>query len=145
MLFLYFIHDIVITVSIQLVAEESTWFPRVYGGSRAARVGTYPDARDIEIRIEAAAFQGRPVAMRLLEPWNRTRAEETAELAARARASEIVQQVTFNLMILAAIFVAWRNLRLARGDRKTAFRFAHLPGRRTPAMDCWGAPCRGPG
>jgi hypothetical protein len=27
-------------------------------------------------------------------------------------------------MILAAIFVAWRNLRLGRGDRKTAFRFA---------------------
>ncbi|MEE9603645.1 MAG: serine/threonine-protein kinase, partial [Thermoguttaceae bacterium] len=107
-----------------LVAEESTWVPPVYADSRAAWVGTYPDAPDIEIRIEAAAFQGRPVAMRLLEPWNRTRAEETAELAARTRTSVIVQHVTFDLMILAAIFVAWRNLRLGRGDRKTAFRFA---------------------
>jgi len=107
-----------------LNAVESIWTPPVYADSRAAWVGTYPDAPDIEIRIEAAAFQGRPVAMRLLEPWNRTRAEETADLAARTRASEIVQQVTFNLMILAAIFVAWRNLRLGRGDRKTAFRFA---------------------
>jgi hypothetical protein len=108
----------------QLVAEESIWVPPVYADTRAAWVGTYPDAPDIEIRIEAAAFQGRPVAMRLLEPWNRTRAEETAELAARTRTSVIVQHVTFNLMILVAIFVAWRNLRLGRGDRKTAFRFA---------------------
>jgi len=108
----------------ELVAEKSTWIPPVYADSRAAWVGTYPDAPDIEIRIEAAAFQGRPVAMRLLEPWNRTRAEETAELAARTRTGAIVQQVTLNLMILAAIFVAWRNLRLGRGDRKTAFRFA---------------------
>jgi len=108
----------------QLVAEESTWIPPVYADIRAAWVGTYPDAPDVEIRVEAAAFQGRPVAMRLLEPWNRTRAEETADAAARTRTSAIVQQVTFNLMILAAIFVAWRNLRLGRGDRKTAFRFA---------------------
>ncbi|MBD3872293.1 MAG: protein kinase, partial [Acidobacteria bacterium] len=108
----------------QLVAEESIWVPPVYADTRAAWVGTYPDAPDIEIRIEAAAFQGRPVAMRLLEPWNRTRAEETADLAARTRTSEVFQHVTFNLMILAAIFVAWRNLRLGRGDRKTALRFA---------------------
>jgi serine/threonine-protein kinase len=108
----------------QLVAEESTWVPPVYADSRIAWAGSYPDAPDIEIRVEAAAFQDRPVAMRLLEPWNRTRAEETAELAARARVGAIVQNVTYNLMILAAIFVAWRNVRLGRGDRKTAFRFA---------------------
>jgi serine/threonine-protein kinase len=108
----------------QLVAEESTWAPPVYADSRIAWVGSYPDAPDFEIRVEAAAFQGRPVAMRLLEPWNRTRAEETAELAARTRVGAIVQYVTYNLMILAAIFVAWRNVRLGRGDRKTAFRFA---------------------
>ena len=107
-----------------LVAAESAWVPPVYADSSAAWVGTYPDAPDIEIRIEAAAFQGRPVAMRLLEPWNRTRAEETAELAARTRTNATVQYVIFNLMILAAIFVAWRNLRLGRGDRKTAIRFA---------------------
>jgi serine/threonine-protein kinase len=92
----------------QLVAEESTWVPPVYADSRIAWVGSYPDAPDFEIRVEAAAFQGRPVAMRLLEPWNRTRAEETAELAARTRVGAIVQYVTYNLMIL----------------RKTAFRFA---------------------
>jgi len=108
----------------KLAVAESTWVPPVYADSRAAWVGSYPNAPNIEIRIEAAAFQGRPVAMRLLEPWNRTRAEETAELAARTRISAIFQNVTFNLMILAAIFVAWRNLRLGRGDRKTAFRFA---------------------
>jgi len=108
----------------QLVAEEPTRVPPVYADTRAAWVGTYPDAPDIQIRIEAAAFQGRLVAMDLLEPWNQTRAEETAELAARTRTSVIVQHVTFNLMILVAIFVAWRNLRLGRGDRKTAFRFA---------------------
>jgi serine/threonine-protein kinase len=104
----------------QLVAEEPTWVPPVYADSRAAWVGSYPDAPDIEIRIEAAAFQGRPVAMRLLEPWNQTRVEETAG----SRIGVTVRNLTFNLMILAAILVAWRNLRLGRGDLKTAFRFA---------------------
>jgi hypothetical protein len=108
----------------KLAVAESTWVPPVYADHRTAWVGSYPDAPNIEIRVEAAAFQGRPVAMRLLEPWNRTRAEETAELAARARVGAIIQNVTYNLMILAAIFVAWRNVRLGRGDRKTAFRFA---------------------
>jgi len=108
----------------KLVAEEPTWVPPVYADSRTAWVGSYPDAPDIEIRIEAAAFQGRPVAMRLLEPWNRTRIEETAAAAARTRVGATVQYVTYNLMILAAILVAWRNLRLGRGDPRTAIRFA---------------------
>jgi serine/threonine-protein kinase len=108
----------------QLLEEEPTWVPPVHADRRAAWAGTYPDAPDVEIRVEAAAFQGRPVAMRLLEPWNRTQAEETAEYATRIRTGEIVRQVTFNLMILAAILVAWRNVRLGRGDHKTALRFA---------------------
>jgi len=109
---------------VDLVAKEPTWVPPIYADCRAAWVGTYPDAPEVEIRVEAASFQGRPVAMRLLEPWNRSRAEESAELAERSRITEIVGWVSMNLVILAAIFVAWRNLRLGRGDRRTAIRFA---------------------
>jgi serine/threonine-protein kinase len=106
------------------VEHASTWIPPVYADSRTAWVGTYPDAPEIEVRIEAAAFEGRPVAMRLLEPWNQARSEETVTLEEELGVDVIVRELIFNLTIVIAIFVAWRNLRLGRGDRKTAFRFA---------------------
>jgi hypothetical protein len=108
----------------QLDTEPSTWLPPVYADRRMAWAGAYPDNPEIEIRIEAAAFRGRPVAFRILEPWTKTRTEEEVDLAQRQRLSVIVQQVVFNAIVVLAIFVAWRNLRLGRGDRQTAFRFA---------------------
>lgn len=108
----------------QLGSRESTWLPPVYADQRMAWAGVYPDSPEIEIRIEAAAFQGRPVAFRILEPWAKTRADEEVELAQRLRTGVIVQQIVFNSVLILAIFVAWRNLRLGRGDTRTAIRFA---------------------
>ena len=66
-----------------LDSERSTWLPPVYADSRMAWTGVYPESPDIEIRVEAAAFQGRPVAFRILEPWTKTRTDEMVDLARR--------------------------------------------------------------
>ena len=50
---------------------EPVWLPPSYADSRAAWEGVYPDAPEISIRIEAAAYRGRAVAFRIVEPWVR--------------------------------------------------------------------------
>ena len=48
------------------------WSPVAFAEERQAWQGAYPDAADVPIRIEAAAFRGRPVSFRIVEPsWRR--------------------------------------------------------------------------
>jgi serine/threonine-protein kinase len=104
--------------------EQSIRIPPVYADSRAAWTGSYPDRPEITIRVEAAAYRGRPVAMRVLEPWDSAEVESNAKGPFDSMVFAIVREVTLNLMVITAMAFAWRNLRLGRGDRKTAFRFA---------------------
>ena len=109
--------------------------PQLSPSSRAyqqvAWQGTYPDAPEIPIRIEAAFFRGRTVAFRILEPWNEpagqggvnsgwVRSEEVVP-DARARFALVGFQLLFMLTLA---LLARHNLRAGRGDRKLAFRLA---------------------
>jgi serine/threonine-protein kinase len=126
----------------QLVAEESTWVPPVYADSRIAWAGSYPDAPDIEIRVEAAAFQDRPVAMRLLEPWNRTRAEEAGRTcASRCDRSECDVQPDDPGRDLRGL----EECAARQGGSQDRFPFCAVSGRRTPAVDGRRAPRCGTG
>jgi Protein kinase domain len=46
--------------------------PFFYGDTRAAWDETMPQAPEIRMRIEAAAYQGKPVYFRVMWPWSRT-------------------------------------------------------------------------
>jgi serine/threonine-protein kinase len=48
------------------------WLPLAFADERQAWEGIYPDALDVPIRVEAAAFAGRPVSFRIIEPWTAT-------------------------------------------------------------------------
>jgi serine/threonine protein kinase len=111
-----------------LMPRESLWLPPFYADSRAAWTGVYPDAGGIEIRVEAAAFDGRPVAMRILEPWSTSREEASADRRERRKVSSIFRSAVPFSILSVAIFIAWRNVRLGRGDRQTAIRFALYMG-----------------
>ena len=110
---------------------EPAWLPRSFADSRAAWEGVYPDAPEISIRIEAAAYRGRAVAFRIVEPWSEP-AESTD--SGWVRASDAVpsasERLAFNgfylLLILTLTLLARRNLKLGRGDRKLAFRLASV-------------------
>lgn len=96
---------------------------------QAAWQGTYPDAPEISIRIEAAFFGGRPVAFRILEPWDQPADQEgsgwvrAADVVpdAWARFAHVALQLA---LILTLVLLAQRNFRAHRGDRKLAFRLA---------------------
>jgi serine/threonine protein kinase len=111
--------------------DEPQLSPSSRAYRRVAWQGTYPDAPEIPIRIEAAFFRGRTVAFQILEPWNEpvgqgrvssgwVRSEEVVP-DARARFALVGFQLLFMLTLA---FLTRHNLRAGRGDRRLAFRLA---------------------
>ena len=110
---------------------EPAWLPPSYADSRAAWEGVYPDAPEISIRIEAAAYRGRAVAFRIFEPWSEPAAStESGWVRASDTVPSASERLAFNgsylLLILTLTLLARRNLKLGRGDRKLAFRLASV-------------------
>ena len=110
---------------------DPVWLPKSYADRRAAWEGIYPNAPEIPIRIEAAAYRGRAVGFRIVEPWS----EPSASMdRGWNRPSDVVPSalertahVGFNLALLLTLtLLARRNLKLGRGDRKLSIRIASV-------------------
>ena len=102
------------------------WTPLFHTDARAAWEGAWPERPDLPIRIEAAAYRGRPVWFEVITPWTKP---ERMEPDAWPK-DRLVKQLTFlSLSVVlmgAASFMARRNIVLGRGDRRGAFRVALL-------------------
>ncbi len=105
--------------------EYSKWLPAApernplfYADERAAWQGSLPEAPDIPVRIEAAAYRGKPVAFDIIGPW--------ITATGLPPANEFIGLTIAPLLALvgAALFLMRRNLRLGRGDRLSATRLA---------------------
>jgi hypothetical protein len=92
--------------------------------ARAAWEGTYPGQPDTPVRIEAAAFRGRPVYFQLINVWNQPTRQSQTPVPATARVIQALVIVIFFVILVGAALLARHNLRLGRGDRKGAFRLA---------------------
>jgi serine/threonine-protein kinase len=111
---------------------EPVWHPASYAEHLAAWKGVYPDAPDTPIRVEAAAYRGRPVAFRIIDPWTRPSRMDVPESGSLATPAgnvfsplaAVVHIAANVLAIIGAALLARRNLRLGRGDRRGAFRLA---------------------
>jgi hypothetical protein len=106
-------------------SAQPAWTPPVYGDLRAAWTGSLAERPDIPIRIEAAAWRGKPVYFELIGPW--TQAERAqSDQAASDRTNGLVGIVVFISALVGAAMLARRNLRLGRGDRRGASRLAYV-------------------
>jgi serine/threonine-protein kinase len=103
---------------------EPVWVPPHAFDERAAWEGTYPGQPDTPLRVEAAAFRGRPVYFQLINPWNQARRQEEVAVPAAARMFLAAMVVIFCAMMAGAALLARHNLRLGRGDRRGARRLA---------------------
>jgi serine/threonine-protein kinase len=108
----------------QLTETEPQWTPFFFVDERVAWEGVYPDAPEVPIRVEAAAYRGRPVYFRVLQEWTRPERVEFFQLSPGQRAGNLIAGVLIVTTLLAALLLARRNLRLGRGDRKGALRLA---------------------
>ncbi len=108
--------------TLQAVAPE--WAPPVFADRRAAWTGSWPGKPDVPLRIEAAAIGGRPVSLQLVLPWTRPAEEPGPAKGFWRKASKLVNTFAFVVVAIVAAFVAWRNVRQGRGDRRGALRLA---------------------
>src|SRR5688500_12170014 len=69
---------------------ESQWTPPFFADERKAWEGKHIDHAEIPIRIEAAAFHGKPVIFNVIFPWDKP----SRQIESSATASE----KTFNII-----------------------------------------------
>jgi serine/threonine-protein kinase len=96
----------------------------MYADERAAWEGPHQDHPDINVRIEAAAFKGRPVHFNIIFPWDKPVLQQRDTLTRGERAAAIMLAAVFLGILIGAALLGRHNLRLGRSDNKGAFRLA---------------------
>jgi serine/threonine-protein kinase len=97
------------------------WAPEVYADRRSAWEGAWSEAPGVPLRLEAASYHGRPVAFRIVFPWSRPRRMEAPFTGG---AVQVFIVSVFLIIMGGGAFLARRNVRLGRGDRRGALRLA---------------------
>jgi hypothetical protein len=104
--------------------------PRSYADTRAAWEGYFSADRETPARIEAAAYEGRPVAFAVAGPWKPNRSSDDVRSGGSATPAAAVARLGTLAPLLAVVvflvgaFFARRNLRYGRGDRRGATRLS---------------------
>jgi predicted Ser/Thr protein kinase len=105
-------------------ATQPVWTSLAESDSRMAWTGTWPGTAR-PLRVEAAAFQGKPVFFSLIGEWTKTdRTTNTEKKTIGQRVSQIGGLLLLGSLLGGAIFLARRNYRQGRADREGAFRLA---------------------
>ncbi len=103
---------------------ESNWTPPFFADASVSWEGPHVDHAGIPVRIEAAAYQGKPVYFQVVAPWDKPLRQEETVLSARRRAAAVIAISVLLSVIIAAVFLARRNLRQGRSDTKGAFKIS---------------------
>jgi serine/threonine-protein kinase len=77
-----------------------------------------------DLRIEAAAFRGRPVWFVVAPPWREARSAAPEPPSIAQRLAPFVMQAIAVFVIAGGIWIARRNIRQGRSDRRGALRLA---------------------
>ena len=96
--------------------------PPVYADARAAWAGTWPNAPDLPMRLEAAALEGRVVYFEAVYPWTRPPRTPPSLLTPAEQAAIVPIFLLLAATIVGAAVFAQRNVRAGRGDRRGALR-----------------------
>jgi len=105
---------------------EPEWAPLAGFDARAAWTGSFPDAPEIPLRIEAAWWRGRPVYFDEIAPWSRpARMQPNQPTAAQKAVGWFFTVLIVSVFAIAAL-LARRNFRQARGDARGSIRLAIL-------------------
>jgi hypothetical protein len=95
---------------------DPTWTPLASWDARAAWTGS-DTATGARLRVEAAAWRGRPVFFRILGPWSTPERMETG-----GGNPQLLTILTIYALLIAACSIAWRNFRSGHGDKRGAMK-----------------------
>ncbi len=103
--------------------------PQVFADTRMAWSGVLPGPMKTPVRIEAAAFRGKPVYFNEITEtsryWSAQSEEERQEKFEAVEIAQLIVLATiFGLVAIGTLLLALRNLKLGRGDKKGALRIA---------------------
>jgi serine/threonine protein kinase len=102
----------------------SSWISLANSDIRVAWTGNWPGTAR-PLRVEAAAFQGKPVFFSLIGDWTKPeRVKSTEKKSLGERARNIISMIVLCLSLAGSVFLARRNYRQGRGDRAGAVRLA---------------------
>jgi len=96
---------------------QPMWTPPFYSDARAAWTGTLAEHPDIPMRIEAAAYRGKPIYFELIGPWTIPQRTQLYRPTEGEQAAGVIAIVLMLSMLVGGVLFARRNLRLGRGDR----------------------------
>ena len=102
------------------------WTPPFHTDARAAWVGTDAARPDLPLRLEAAAYRGKPVFFQMVWEWTRAERMEAARLRPGQTTASRFAIAILLVVTATALLLARRNLLLGRGDREGARRLAAL-------------------
>ncbi len=98
--------------------------PQPFADARTAWESLLKDAPDAPVRIEAAAWQGIPVAFQILDKSALAMRKEPVPAKTIDRVGSLGAGLLIVPAILGGLVLARRNMRLGRGDRRNANRLA---------------------
>ncbi len=104
-------------------AATPEWTPLAPIDHQSGWTGVFPNGLGDPIRVEAAWWRGKPVYFQIVGPWTTPGRMPPKSVGWRNDYSWTLVLVIGTAM---ASLMAWRNLRLGRGDRQGALRLAML-------------------
>jgi serine/threonine-protein kinase len=104
------------------VAPQRT--PLYFADERAAWQGSLSNLPAIPLRVEAASYRGKLIYFELIGPWSVAARETRATQRPGANIASIVGATVLLSIFAGGVFFARRNVRLGRGDRRSALRIA---------------------
>ncbi len=107
----------------QFQETEPRWTSLAASDARKAWTGTWPGT-DLSLRIEAAAFHGRPVFFNLVSPWTPPYRSQPDRRTSGEKAATVAVIALSLVVVAVAILLARRNYLSGRGDRRGAMRLA---------------------
>jgi hypothetical protein len=99
------------------------WLPPEPFDARADWDGAYASRPGVPLHVSAASLRGKPVSFEVLGPWNIPERMQEQRLPGTSWSNAAFLGFVLSIWA-AALFLARRNLRLGRGDRRGAFRIA---------------------
>jgi len=103
----------------QLHSAEPQWLSLAAFDARAAWEGTWPDSRR-PLRVEAAAWRGKPVYFSLIGPWTTPTRIQQSNTTAGQRASQIIEVILAIVFLTCGTWIARRNFAKGKSDLRGA-------------------------
>ncbi len=98
------------------------WTALGISDARAAWTGAMPNQMKNQVRVEAAAWRGKPIYFQVIGDWTRAKRTQTFMFSGGMKSVAICAFVISALLLVAALLLARQNLRRGRGDRRGAMR-----------------------